>query len=887
LVSRIDCNRFNALIMFGLLSFAFVASLSFIPAFGTDEWWDSNWGYRMKITLNNSDISEDLVNFPMPIVFTGAESGFWTHVKNTGADIRFIDADDSTELFFEIEHWNYTSNEMTAWVKIPHITGGSATEFILVYYGCDTADFDSYYNGNNVWDGNYRAVWHLNQTSGDYADATSNNNNLTMVSVVGRDGGAKIGSLCPTFDGNNDYLSAPSSANLNFPGDLMIEEWINTNDPSKEQTVISRNGLGQGKGWNHELYNAHNMHIQNGEASPNMEITNTNPIASASVWYHIVWVWDEDGVDKAKAYVNGVEQTTTGAMADWTDQDVPLYIGVSNVEGRYPFGGKIDEARLSNLARSPQWIKACYEYERDASKLSFGSEEEGFWPTELFVDPQLVTKTLDQVGTTFKVNVTIRTVRSLQGFDINLTWSNDLISLFDIDFESTLDYIWGAGNWFLAYNQSGPGYSEVAAASTAGSFTAQEATPLLILTFEVKYASSGETPLHFALAKLSNSGGRNIPAALTDGIYRFSLPQAKLYVDPSLVEKAPGDVNTTFGVNITVASITDLFAFDFNITWDSNLIELVSVDYETTLDALWGEDQWFVAVNQSGPGWHKLVGVSTFSGFNGTGTIARLTFQVESFYNWEAETGLRFVVAKLSNSQARLIDREVIDGTYRMGARKPTIEIRPASVVTRKLCEHFNMSITLRDAINVKDFGFRIYFNTTLLDYVNGSDVWGALGTGTLKANETDGTIEGSVGPSTPISGDHWLLNVTFHAAFRHIWKDESQVVEWENNQTGTICYLWANLSYPDHEDLHYEQGGVDQITVTELAYNFSPIQGDVDNSGDVDIIDLRTVAYYYDVKEGDPNWGYASEYDLNGDRIIDVLDLVLVNTNFGFEYDC
>lgn len=843
----------------------------------------------MSITINNLDINEDLVDFPLPVVFTSAQSNFWAHVKSDGADVRFIGADDTTELYFEFEQWNYTGNEMTAWVRVPKIANGSITDYVLIYYGYASANFDGFYNSNNVWNDNYHAVWHLNDTSGNYNDATANNNHLTTVSVATRDGEAKIGSFCPVFNGINNYLSAPHSASLNFPGDLTIEDWINTNDPTKEQDIVSKNDLGRGKGWNHELYNAHNVHIQNGEASPDMEYTATNPIASASLWYHIVWVWNEGGVDKARAYVNGIEQTTTGTMADWTDQEVPLYIGLSYVLGRYPFDGRIDEVRLSNVSRSSQWIKACYEYERDSSKLTLGIEEEGFWPTELFMDPPLVTKTLDQVGTTFPVNVTIKTVRSLQGFDINMTWNDELIALFDVEVESTLDNIWGSGNWFLAYNQSGPGYCEVAAASTANSFTSQEARPLVVLTFEVKHASSGNTTIHFALAKLSNSRGHSIPATLTDGIYSFSLPSSKLYIDPSLVEKVPGDIGMDFNVNITVASIVDLFGFDINVTWDNNLITLSSVDYTTTLDAIWGEGQYSVMISTSGNGWYKLVAVSLSHDFNTTeaSPLAKLVFHVQGFYNWDAETKIHFITAKLSDSAAKPISTDLTDGTYRMKAEKPTLQIEPQGQVCRKYGERFNVTLLLKEAAQVEDLKFEIGFNTTMFGYIDGSASWGVLGTGTIVVNETTGTLEGSVASTTPVNGDHWVLNFSFISVLHHVWKDESQVVGWRNNQTGTVWFQWVNLSYPNHADISYMKGALDQINVTELHCTFSPIQGDVDNDGEVDIFDLRTVAYYYDVKEGDPLWTDASKYNLNGDKSIDVQDLVIVAVNFGFKYDC
>jgi hypothetical protein len=84
-------------------------------------------------------------------------------------------------------------------------------------------------------------------------------------------------------------------------------------------------------------------------------------------------------------------------------------------------------------------------------------------------------------------------------------------------------------------------------------------------------------------------------------------------------------------------------------------------------------------------------------------------------------------------------------------------------------------------------------------------------------------------------------------------------------------------------------RGGLNQINVgADANYTFSPIQGDVDNNGVVDVFDIRTVAAYYDVKESEPLWTEASKYDLTrptGENVIDVYDIVVIALNYGFTY--
>ena len=348
------------------------------PTGDSGNWWNTGFSYRIKITLNNSVVSENLANFPVPVVLSSSQTSFWSHVnRTTGSDVRFVDADNTTELYFEVEQFNATTNATTMWVKVPQINSESATDFIWIYYGNGTAAFDAYCSSSNSWDSSYKAVWHLNETTGNYNDATTNANAFTTVSGVVRTASPKLGNYGPTWDGVNDYLSVAHSASINFTTVLTIEEWINTDAVTTEQAVISKNGQSNDHGWNHELYDANNIHIQDGEASSTMEYTTTDALASNNVWYHCSWVLNMTAANVAIAYVNGVAQTTTDTMTTWVDTGYTLYLGISRpiTTFLYPYDGEIDEVRLSNTVRSANWILACYQYQVDQSKFAFASED--------------------------------------------------------------------------------------------------------------------------------------------------------------------------------------------------------------------------------------------------------------------------------------------------------------------------------------------------------------------------------------------------------------------------------------------------------------------------------------------------------------------------------
>jgi hypothetical protein len=202
-----------------------------------------------------------------------------------------------------------------------------------------------------------------------------------------------------------------------------------------------------------------------------------------------------------------------------------------------------------------------------------------------------------------------------------------------------------------------------------------------------------------------------------------------------------------------------------------------------------------------------------------------------------------------------------------------SLQISPANNSCREYDESFPVQVNVKDGFDMTDFRFEIHYNATLLTVVGIS--WNAWGSGNYNVDAVSGNLSGYTSGG-PINGNVTLITITFDATYYHIWK---AIPDWINDLAGTICVQWANLSYPSSPDLSYVRGGTqNQINVgPDFNYTFSPIQGDVNNDGIVDIFDLRTVAYYY----GQDN----TQYDLNGNNHIDVLDLVLIGTNFGYTY--
>lgn len=143
------------------------------------------------------------------------------------------------------------------------------------------------------------------------------------------------------LDGAGDYLTAPSSANLNVgTGSFTIDFRIRPNGTpnlwtlfKKPTTALTSNGIGTDA----------TAHINWWKDGTNAILTSTTALASGN-WYHIAFVRDGTSF---KLYVNGSNQATV------VNSDSFDFSGFAIGKGYYDnqWNGWVDEFRISNVAR--------------------------------------------------------------------------------------------------------------------------------------------------------------------------------------------------------------------------------------------------------------------------------------------------------------------------------------------------------------------------------------------------------------------------------------------------------------------------------------------------------------------------------------------------------
>jgi hypothetical protein len=336
----------------------------------TNSWWNNNWQYRLGLQFDNGQQGETLVNFPV-LVTLDLSNFNYSKVKADGSDIRFIDEDGTTELKYHMEKWN-PSGESHIWVNVTKIEGSSSHDSIWMYYGNPLAGNSQDVSG--TYDTDFMGVWHLNESSGTLYDATSNDHHGTQSGGVTYGATGQVDGAV-NFDGNDDMVSVPDDPELEPPNDMTIEAWVNfevlSSTLGRPQTpVAKRHSVAPWQSYELLLNSGDNFRFGWANSSGPNEYAGWNGPPMLNTWYYIVGVKDGDTL---RFYLDGGTSGCFTNTAEGTMLQSDFALRIGDDEGEVIFG-TVDEVRLSDIARSADWIKAQYLSMRN-NFISFGLEE--------------------------------------------------------------------------------------------------------------------------------------------------------------------------------------------------------------------------------------------------------------------------------------------------------------------------------------------------------------------------------------------------------------------------------------------------------------------------------------------------------------------------------
>ena len=338
-------------------------------------WWNSGWDYRKYIMIDHTKVeaSSSLINFPVLISFD-TDSDLSSNVQSDADDIVFTDYS-SNKLNHEIEYYNNTDGQLIAWVNISSLSSTEDT-IIYLYYGNSTCS--SQENVEGVWDSNFKMVQHLEETSSTHYDSTSYNNDGTPQNGINQDALGLIDGA-DSFDANDDYIDCGNNENLNpGTGDYTIEGWIKRQTTGSDHAIASKRASYPGRGYFLWIQSSDSLRMYMED-----NLGNSANIVGGTItccnWHHVAVSLDRDG--NGIIYIDGNPVTTQDitSLTGSINSTKLLAIGrqVRDDSSCCTFDGPIDEFRISDVARSEEWISTCYnnQYSPITFYRSIGSEE--------------------------------------------------------------------------------------------------------------------------------------------------------------------------------------------------------------------------------------------------------------------------------------------------------------------------------------------------------------------------------------------------------------------------------------------------------------------------------------------------------------------------------
>lgn len=315
-----------------------VADLGTLRLLTTEESELSLWLHRQRLILDNTrtGLTRDVPDFPLWIPLVDSQR---TGAQPDGSDLRVVDESG------RIRPLEVPSSLLEGvWARLPRIDGSSDEHHLDLYWGRPGVATKS--SSRSVFDSaaGWRGVWHLD---GPSACATSGCGPVSgsTISDIGMAGRAA------RFDGSGT-LRVADSGTLE-PGDLTVSLWVHLQSiVGSEARLVWKDSDGQSSlpSWGFLVRKSGSnltvgFRTRNGPSDSGLFAA-----LPTSRWVHLA-ATVERARKKAELFVDGVSQGT------FPVDTIPPAPRMGDLVVGQGIVGRIDELRVSRLARSDAWIE--------------------------------------------------------------------------------------------------------------------------------------------------------------------------------------------------------------------------------------------------------------------------------------------------------------------------------------------------------------------------------------------------------------------------------------------------------------------------------------------------------------------------------------------------
>lgn len=440
------------------------------------------------------------------------------------------------------------------------------------------------------------------------------------------------------------------------------------------------------------------------------------------------------------------------------------------------------------------------------------------------VEPKSIVDVSLVQNTTFSVNISIVNVVDLKSFEFKLSFNPLIINALNVSL----------GEMFPEPSPTIPppwinnteGWIKYGATLPEGEPPKSGNGTLAIIFFNV--TGLGATPLTLSEIQLIDYYGEAIPYVSFDGYFNNVL-LAKLYVNPPEIIDPALVPPKTFTIDINLYNIENMYGYEFNLTFNKNVLICLSIDVHDVLNETnYVTDS--VISNTKGFVWVKVdyyppaEPITSYENI----TLVTITFRVKSM----GVSSLDLHDTQLVDPEGQAIPHEVGDGLFISLIRDvAVVDVKPEmNYAYQGWVVQINVTVANKGNLT-ETFDVKAYYDTTLI--------------GTLTVND--------LMPNRN-------LTVTFY------W-DTKDVTPCHNY---TISAEATTVPYELKTSDNFLEGGWVKIK----------LMGDIDGNGVVDLYDAVLLSDAAGTYEGHARWNPDADLDRN--KYIDIFDAVILSTNSG-----
>lgn len=341
---------------FLLLTFWLIPTLAFA-------WWNDDWGYKKKITLDREKLKQDGLTVPatgyaLVRLHTG-NFAFFADLADKGKDIRVLAGDEKTPLKFFIEKLDVINELAFIWVKLPTDLATVEDPSIWLYYGnpdaVDGQDAAGFHDVNEILDYQFGEA--------GIKDSTAYGNNSSEATATRSEGGL-IGDAA-AFDGSQIVRIPATPSMLMAPATgWTVSTWVKIDQDQADAVVFQRSGA------------VGNVTLAIAGAAPVLEVTAAakqqlpaQSTLTLGVWHQLAVTASTDAIT---LYVDG---EASGNLALATPElNGELTIG-ADATGARGFIGLIDQFSAYKIALDANAVKFEDKMQGpDSSLLTYGED---------------------------------------------------------------------------------------------------------------------------------------------------------------------------------------------------------------------------------------------------------------------------------------------------------------------------------------------------------------------------------------------------------------------------------------------------------------------------------------------------------------------------------